>query len=636
MKILDRRLVAVVCFAIVGIFAVLPVCGQEGLSRWALGRPSLLIDMPGDPSGGGAAWAEKSIYSIFPSSWSAEGSGVRVEVARIYTAKSPTDLLAEIGQKVSVPMTPTGRGQLSGREFVNFLGSNRIAVVIGNDGGVMGGASWVVMATFKDAAGRALAGSIFEGIKVEREGARHWAIRSLGPTFLASELPFELTKIPATEAGRTRYESSFDGMDVRVTDETPSAGSSFDKETTLKNFIDGYRLRTGVTDFTSSREKYKLDTRDGEMVTMTFKRGNRSYRVYDIAFIEKQRAVVASIQIDPNRADHADTTSRILRSLKTALNPVYGWKTYDVGGKGLYMDLPVAPSAPKMMGSVQVYNSDTPLAMTEIRQLEVGYPSAHDPDFSAKQYFEMQQALSANQKFELQGIDKLLIDGLEARLVRATWKNGKETNKRQILTIYGYETQWIIDMLASKETDLYMERVMQSVRVRIPFSPTAIRQSFGSMGVSFIVGDKRLEPKITQNAADPDFAREESATAQIDKSILAVYEMVFKNAAPPITDERGKTFMDGFLRGLSQAAGVQLTATQLSSFPINIDGIAGRHIIYDISAGGKQDSVVIQADFIMLGQDKKFWTATVITNYDGGLTARYNRARILNSLRVGY
>ncbi|MBK8305013.1 MAG: hypothetical protein IPK98_17115 [Chloracidobacterium sp.] len=44
---------------------------------------------------------------------------------------------------------------------------------------------------------------------------------------------------------------------------------------------------------------------------------------------------------------------------------------------------------------------------------------------------------------------------------------------------------------------------------------------------------------------------------------------------------------------------------------------------------------VIQADLIILGQDKKFWTATVITNYEGGLSARYNRARILNSLRVG-
>jgi hypothetical protein len=176
---------------------------------------------------------------------------------------------------------------------------------------------------------------------------------------------------------------------------------------------------------------------------------------------------------------------------------------------------------------------------------------------------------------------------------------------------------------------------MQSIRVRIGFPSTAIRQSFGTLGASFIVGDKRLEPKVTQDATDPDFVREETATAQIDKNILAVYEIVFKNERPPLNDARGQVFMNGFMRGLSQAAGMPLQAKQKDSFPINIDGVEGRHIIYDISSDGKADSVVIQADFIMLGQDKKLWTATVITNYDGGLTARYNRARILNSLRVG-
>ena len=99
MKIKDRHTLAFLYLVIIIVVSIVPVKGQE-LSRWALGRPSLLIDMPAEPSGGGAAWAEKSIYSIFPSSWSAEGSGVRLEVARIYTAKNPTDLLAEIGQKI--------------------------------------------------------------------------------------------------------------------------------------------------------------------------------------------------------------------------------------------------------------------------------------------------------------------------------------------------------------------------------------------------------------------------------------------------------------------------------------------------------------------------------------------------------
>ncbi len=633
------RDVVLVIFAILAIllFTYYGKAQSPGLSRWALGRPALLIDMPADPGSGGVAWAERPIYSIFPNSWSAEGSGVRVEVARIYTTKGPAELLAEVGQKINIPMTPRGRGDLSGREFVNFMSATRMAAVIGKDDGIFGGASWVVMATYKDQAGQALAGAIFDSIKVEREGNRHWALRSLGPTFLAAELPFELLQQKRSSDNGTlsRYESSFDGMDIRVTSQSPGEGMVFEREATLKDIAEDERALPGVTNFTSTRDKYKLGTREGDIITKNFKRGYRSYRVYEIVFIEKRSALTVSIQIDPARADHQATTERILRTLKATQNTIYGWKTYAVGNQGLYVDLPVAPTAPRQMNSVTIYESNTPLAMVEMRELEVGFPSAHNPDFAAKQYFEMQQALNSKANFQMQSIDKLLIDGMEARLVKATWQNGKETNFRQILTIYGYQTQWIIDMLASKETAEYMERVMQSVRVKVNFPPAAVRQSFGTMGVSFLVGDQRLEPQIKQDPADPDFAREESATAQYGNSILMVYEMNFKNQAPEINDGRGKYFMDSFLGGLGKGAGVTLTAKQRDSFAINIDGVEGRHIIYDVTASAMKPGAVIQADFIMLGQDKKLWTAIVITNYEGGLSARYNRARILNSLRVG-
>jgi hypothetical protein len=607
----------------------------QDLSRWALGRPSLLIDMPGDPSGGGVAWAERPMYSIFPSAWSAEGSGVRIEVARIYTSKSPSDLMAEVGQKMGVSMVPRGKGQISGREFVNFMNASRMAAVIGHDGGVLGGASWVVVATFKDQAGQALAGAILDSIKVEREGARHWALRSLGPTFLAAELPFELTAVTKSSdrEGMQRYESSFDGMDIRVTSETPSGGSVFEKEATLKDFIEGDRNRPGVTNFTFTRSKYKLDDREGDLITKDFKRGTRSYRIYEIAFIEKRSALIASLQIDPNRADHQQTTERFLRTLKTTINSVFGWKTYAIGKDGLYVDLPVAPGPPRQQNAVTIYESNTPLAMTEIRELTVGYPSAHSPDFAAKQYFEMQQALGGNTKYELQGIDKLLIDGLEARLVRATWKNGENVNQRRILTIYGYQTQWIIDMLASKETAAYMERVMQSVRVRL--DPGSYRrQSFGTLGVSFLVSQQH-NSRITQDPNDPDFAREESVYNPDGKAIFAVHEMVFKKTSVPIADDRGIMFLNSFLRGMGEGAGFTVSGKLRDSFPVNIDGIEGRHLIFDITASNAKPNSVIQADMVMLGQDKTLWTAIVITNYEGGLAARYDRARILNSMRVG-
>jgi hypothetical protein len=265
-------------------------------------------------------------------------------------------LLAEIGQKVNTPMTPSGRGQISGREFVNFMNSSRMAAVIGTDGGVLGGASWAVMATYKDQAGQSLAGAIFDSIKVEREGNRHWALRSLGQTFLAAELPFELVRQTRSTdgSGIVRYESSFDGMDIRVTDETPGEGMVFEKENTLKGFIDGERSLPGVTNFTFTREKYKLDGREGDLITKTFKRGYRSYRIYEIAFIEKRKAVVASIQIDPGRTDHQNITEKILRTLKTTANSIYGWKTYTIGNQGLYVDLPVPPTAPRQMNAVTI------------------------------------------------------------------------------------------------------------------------------------------------------------------------------------------------------------------------------------------------------------------------------------------
>jgi hypothetical protein len=448
-------------------------------------------------------------------------------------------------------------------------------------------------------------------------------------------MPFELTAVTrgSDREGAARYGSSFDGMDIRVSQEIPSPGSTFEKEATLKDFVESDRNRPGVSEFTFTRSKYKLGDREGDLITKDFKRGYRKYRIYEIAFIEKRSALVASIQIDPTRTDHQNTTERILRTLKTTINPIFGWNTYAIGKEGLYVDLPVAPGAPKQQNAVTIYESNSPLAMTEIRELTVGFPSAHDPDFSAKQYFEMQQALNSKANFELQGIDKLLIDGLEARLVRATWKNGNKVNQRQILTIYGYQTQWIIDMLAAPETSAYMERVMQSVRVRLNPAGYA-RQSFGTLGVSFLVSMKH-NARIKEDPNDPDFAREESYYNPEGKALFAVHETTFRKEGMPITDERATSFLNSFLKGMGEGAGIQLSAKLRSSFPVNIDGIEGRHVICDITASNAKPGSAIQADVVILGQDKKLWTAIIITNYEGGLAARFDRARILNSMRIG-
>lgn len=614
------------------LFALLFVSAvhSQDTSRWALGRPSLLIDMPATPSSGGVEWAERSLYSIFPNSWSAEGSGVRVEIARIYTQKTPTELLAETNRKLSSSAAVSAKGKLSGREFVGSSDRTRTVTVFGPDGMVGSAASWIVVVTYSDAASKAFAERLLQSIKIEREGTRHWALRSFGPTFLAAEMPFDLQQ---TKEGE--YESSFDGMDIRVRTQTPEAGNVFQVDPTLKTMMEEERSLPGVTEFSSTSSKYKLGNREGVLITKDFKRGGRSYRVYDIAFIEKRSAVTASIQIDPKRTEHQNVTERVLRTMRDTVNAIHGWGTYAIGKQGLYVDLPTAPKPPKQMNAVTIYESDAGLAQTEIREVEVGQPTAHDPNFSAKQYFEMKTSIdSSGIKYEIEGIDQLLIDGFEARLVRAKWKSGDRTNFRRILTIYGYRTQWIVDMLATTDNEAYMQRVMQSVRVRVPNDAAKTRQSFGTMGASFLVSE-RQQPKITQNAADPDLAREEILMAQDGPAIYAVYEMVFKNAGPPINDVRGKFYFDSFLRGIGKSIGMTFTTTLRNSFPVNIDGVEGHHLIFDIKGGQLGPNTVMQGDFILLVQDKKLWTLTLLTNYDAGNDARLTRGRILNSLRVG-
>lgn len=619
-------------FVGVAVFGAVAVQAQ-GVSRWALGRPALLMDMPANPSAGGVEWAERSPYSIFPNNWSSEAGGLKIEVARVYTSKAPSQLLAEVTPKIGAQMTPGGKGKISGREFVSHSGGGRTVIVIGPDGGVNLAASWIVAATYKDAGSRDLATQLLRTIKVEREGARHWALRSFGPTFLTAQMPFDLQASENAAPGMARYESSFDGMDIRVQTETPSAGSVFQVESTLKSLMEAEKSMSGVTNFTVESSKYKLGNREGILITKNFKRGYRDYRVYDIAFLEKRSGVTATIQIDPKRKDHQDTVERIFRTMRDTVNPLVGWGTYAIGQHGLYVDLPVAPKAPRQMNAVTIYESSTPLAMTEIRELTVSYPGAHDPDFAAKQYFEMQAALDAKTKYEIQGIDKLLIDGFEARLVNATWKNGDRQNFRRILTIYGYGTQWIVDMLATTDTELYMERVMQSVRVRIPQASQTVRQSFGTMGASILVGT-RIKPNITESATDPDFIREEVAMAQEGSSVLAIYEMVLKGQPPPVNKERGTFYFNSLVGGLGKSLNMSITATLRDAFPINIDGIEGLHLIFDLKGSGLGNAVV-QGDFIMLAQDKKLWTLTLMTNYDKGIGARLDRGRILNSLRVG-
>lgn len=626
----------ILCFLLL-LFSAAPLQAQT-LSRWALGRPALEIDLPGNPSTGSLSWSERPLYSFFPNSWIAEENGLKVEVSRLYTNNTPEEILEEIGQKINVPLSVIRREEVSGRDSVSHIDSRIMVKVIGKDGEFFTGASWAIKVTFDGNTQLDTAYRIIDSILVEREGTRKWTLRSLGKTSLIAELPYELLRNEKdTDEGLTnRYETNFDGLSVSILDQTAEEGKYFDADKTIKGIIEDNKNSAGITDFKSSYQKTKLGDKSADMITIDFKQGHRSYRIYKFAHIQRNRSVLASIKIDPNRKDNLEAAEKILRSIRLSDVNIYGWISYEVGKKGLYVDLPTPPPPPKQQNAVAVYSIESPLSHIEIRELEVGFPGGHSPDFAAKNYFDIQNALSKT-KFDLQGIEKRIVDGLEARLIKATWKNGDITNERQILMILGYEQQWIIDVLAAPQTRDYMERVMQGVRVDIPSNEQFVRQSFGKMGVSFLVDDygEKLKVNTTAKDKDHDFVSESIGFGPMGNVMVVFHEAITKQPVPA-SDKLGVLMVESFVEGYSESNGVTVKAVLRDTFDVDIDGIKGRHLIFDFKMDANSNAPSIQGDLILLSQDTKTWTLLVITNYGNGTGALYDRGRILNSLRIGF
>lgn len=607
----------------------------QAQSRWALGRPSLLIDLPADPRAESVSWAERSAFSYLPNSWVAEGSGVRFEIARIYTNNSPADVLSEVGRKLNVAMSAQSSGVVSGRKFVNFSNASRMIAVIGADESAPGGTTWVVMAIYNNASGMNLANQLFNSIVVEREGRRNWALRSLGNTFLVAELPYAFSR--RVKAGDNdllhRYELHFDGMDIEVREESPQPNMYFEKDKTIEGLIEDNRSLHGVTDFTFTREPTKLGNKNAEIINMRFKQGYREYLLQKIALIEKQKAVLVSIKIDPKRKDHLQAAEKLFRTLRLSTVTITGWKNYPVGPNGLYMDLPKAPDAPKQVNAVTIYNVSGALSEIEVREIDTSQTTAYLPDFSAKNWLQIQTALTS-MKTEAT-IEKRLIDGIEARLIKITHTKDKNTFQRRILMIFAPNNNWIVDVMVANGAEDYFERLLPSIRVQVP-SPRFIRQSFGKLGVSFHVQDKFVKVE-SRKPNIPNIENEELATFNhSDGNFFIMYEVTAKTEETNLlTEQNGVDFANKLLGGMMQGQTVKVKANLRDSYPINIDGVEGLHLVFDVNAEGSDKESPMQADFVLLQQGKILWTVFVGTAHSAGGGGRFLRAQVLNKLRVG-
>ena len=200
--------------------------------------------------------------------------------------------------------------------------------------------------------------------------------------------------------------------------------------------------------------------------------------------------------------------------------------------------------------------------------------TAYDPEFASKQMLTILQAWPKHEN--VQGtIEKRMIDGLEARLLRTTHKNGSFLNHRYMLLIYSFDRFWAIDAIAAENESDYIERVIDSAAVRLPVAAGLQRQQIGKLGASLVVGPKVLEVKRKETPNDSLILSDEMAGTSLGAGALVVVEVTYKDESPQLEPEVGMAAVGGLLNQLSDGAGVKMTGKLRDSFPVNVDGTRG-------------------------------------------------------------
>lgn len=301
------------------------------------------------------------------------------------------------------------------------------------------------------------------------------------------------------------------------------------------------------------------------------------------------------------------------------------WKSYAIGTTGLYLDLPKAPEPARLVNGTMTSGIYNGAFAVDVREVEA---TAYNPDFASKQMLTILQAWPKHEN--VQGtIEKRMIDGLEARLLRTTHQNGSFRNHRDMLLIYSFDRFWAIDAIAAENEKDYIERVIDSAAVRLPVAAGWQRQQIGKLGASLLVGPKVLEVTRKETPKDTLILSDEMASTSLGAGALVVVEVTYKDESPQLEPDIGVAALGGLLNLLSDGAGVKMTPKLRDSFPVIIDGTDGLHLVLDVTAGSK----TVQGDFLMLREGKRWWTAFVLTD-PGREDSRLARAQVLNTVRV--
>lgn len=585
---------------LLAFLSVAPASAQ--LSRWQLGNPSLILDLPADPNGGGVPWHDSGL-SLLPTSWRAESDDLRVEIAEAYTGLDQAALSGKLGGTPSSPQAL----KISGFPATLFnVGSKQCALIVAP------GRTWAVVSTPKTSAGAALAGKIMSSIVVERSGEKRWVQRSLGGTRMNATIPFELADDPFdTTSSRRTYELHFDDFGVKASVSRAAEGMKVDFGKTIQSTIDDEKNAPGTKEFKAERLKIKRDQLEGELVSMTFTRG-RSYK--RSVFFAMDEGALLRITLD-GRSDnpsHADYMSRIIDSLRISSVNFTNFAPRQVGSEGVWFDLP------KDLEKIDAnnYNAYAGAFQINVRVTPVSGPQ--NPD-QLLDFLEAKFKMAKDARDFKSERSSRQINGLEAKVLKTGYKGkGRADQTMQYgLVIYMPDRVIVAEMICEEQQKAYLERIIDTARAEIATPAGWSRIMAGDSGLTM------LAPKVqlTRPAGDAEIESEVNFNVQADGLMAMVVEFKYKGDPKPSSAAAMQIF-----KTLEKT--IDSTGKIVSQQPIEIGNHTGLRLGVEYQrAEGKA-----LGDIVVLRRGKYLWTFMSVCNPDKSEAMKL-RSVLLNSLQ---
>lgn len=586
---------------VLAVFAA--VGAQAQLGRWQLGNPSLILDLPGDPGGGGVSWHNNAL-SILPTSWSSESGDLRVEVAETYGSLTP----AALAQKLGGTPSSNQSFNISGYPGNRFSVGAKVCLVAEAPG-----RTWAVVATPKTSAGVALAEKVLTSIVVERSGEKRWVQRSLGNTRMNAALPFELAyETFDTTPTRRSYELHFDDFGVKASVSSPGEGMVLEFDKTIKSTIESEKDTPGTKDFKVKREKLKRDQLDGELVTMEFTR-NKPYK--RVVFFGKDGGNLLRLTLDAksDKPAHEGYVNQIVDSLRVSSVNFAGFAPRQAGSEGVWFDMPKefekldASNYNCFAGSFQINVRVTPVS-----------GGTSNPD-QLLDFLEAKFKMAKDARdFKAERSSKQL-NGVETRILKSGYKGkGRADQTMQYgMAIFLPDRIIVAEMISEEQQKGYLERILDTARIEIAPPDGWSRIMAGDSGLSM------LAPKVTfaRPAGDSEIESEVNFNVQGDGIMAMVIEFKYKGEPKAASAAAMQIFKS--LQTTLGSTG-QITSQQ----PIEIGNHSGLRLGVDFTrAEGKA-----LGDIIVLRQGKYLWTYMSVTNPEKPAALKM-RATILNSLQ---